>query len=78
MCLVVKDQSDDLREWIEYHMNLGAGKFYIFDDNSTSPANQGIMDLVEAGMACTDTASRLHMGSIHHSSQYYGTYTDAC
>ena len=54
MCLVLRDQNDDLREWIEYHTNLGAGKFYIFDDNSTAPADQDILDLVEAGAASMD------------------------
>ncbi len=49
MCLVVRDQSEDLREWVEYHRALGAGKFYIFDDNSTAPARQEVSDLVEAG-----------------------------
>lgn len=50
MCLVTRDQNDDIREWVEYHMGLGAGKFYVFDDNSKKPAIHNVFDLVDAGV----------------------------
>jgi hypothetical protein len=51
MCLAVKDQTEDLREWLEYHRGIGAAKFYIFDDNSmVSPLTQ-IKDLIDSGIA---------------------------
>lgn len=46
MCLAVKDQHADIREWIMHHERLGAGKFYIFDNNSTTPMLPVIADLV--------------------------------
>ena len=49
VCLGVKDQNEDLREWIEYHRSIGVGKFYIFDDNSTVPAAPGLQDLIREG-----------------------------
>ena len=49
VCLGVKDQNEDLREWIEYHRSIGVGKFYIFDDNSTVPAAPGLQDLMQEG-----------------------------
>lgn len=49
MCLVVKDQGEDLREWVDYHRSIGAEKFYIFDDNSSIPALHVVEDLVHAG-----------------------------
>lgn len=49
VCLGVKDQNEDLREWIEYHRSIGVGKFYIFDDNSTVPAAPGLQDLIQEG-----------------------------
>ncbi len=49
VCLGVKDQNEDLREWIEYHWSIGVGKFYIFDDNSTVPAASGLQDLIQEG-----------------------------
>jgi hypothetical protein len=49
VCLGVKDQNEDLREWIEYHRSIGVGKFYIFDDNSTVPAAVELQDLIQEG-----------------------------
>ena len=51
LCLVVKDERRDyLREWIEYHRRLGCEKFYIFDNNSTTPLMLGISDYVTSGI----------------------------
>ena len=36
LCLIVKDDLD-LEEWVEYHLALGVGRVYLFDDNSTHP-----------------------------------------
>jgi hypothetical protein len=33
----VKDELDDLPEWIEYHRRMGVSKFYVFDHNSSVP-----------------------------------------
>ena len=52
MCLGVKDQNEDLREWIEYHRSIGVGKFYVFDDNSTVPAANALQDLMREGKHC--------------------------
>ena len=52
MCLGVKDQNEDLREWIEYHRSIGVGKFYVFDDNSTVPAADALQDLIQEGKPC--------------------------
>lgn len=49
MCLGVKDQNEDLREWIRYHQSLGVGKFYVFDDSSIVPAAEDIQDLIQEG-----------------------------
>ena len=38
-------QHADIREWLEHHLRLGVGKFYIFD-NSTLPMLPAFADLV--------------------------------
>ena len=63
MCLVVKDQGDDLREWVDYHRSIGAEKFYIFDDNSSVPALLEVQDLIHAGES-TDL-NFLHLSYVH-------------
>ncbi len=52
ICLIVRDQNQDLREWIRYHQHVGVGKFYIFDDNSllsSQPAADYLQDLIQEG-----------------------------
>jgi hypothetical protein len=50
MCLIVKDETEDVVEWIEYHHRMGASKFYIFDHNSTIPLLSSIQDFVTSGL----------------------------
>ena len=50
ICLCVKDQQKDIREWIEHHARFGASKIYIFDDNSSTPMISEFSDLVESGL----------------------------
>ena len=66
ICLGVKDQNEDLREWIEYHRYIGVGKFYVFDDNSTVPAASTLQDLIQEGKHCT-TGQVSHAMQIHPS-----------
>eukprot|EP00879_Flechtneria_rotunda_P020868 GHRR01021971.1.p1 GENE.GHRR01021971.1~~GHRR01021971.1.p1 ORF type:complete len:333 (+),score=130.06 GHRR01021971.1:191-1189(+) len=35
ICAIVKDQHQDLREWLEYYKYIGIKKVYIYDNNST-------------------------------------------
>ncbi|PSC70849.1 hypothetical protein C2E20_5610 [Micractinium conductrix] len=37
MCLVVKDQREDLAEWVEYHLGLGVAHIYVYDTGSEPP-----------------------------------------
>jgi Glycosyltransferase family 92 len=51
-CLVVKDQNEDLREWVDYHYAMGASRFYVYDDGGTgpTPASDVLQDLIEKGV----------------------------
>ena len=49
VCLVVRNQHADIREWLEHHIALGVGRFYVFDNNSTRPMLDTVLDLVQAG-----------------------------
>lgn len=35
LCVIVKDQAADLREWLQYHRWIGISRVYLFDNNST-------------------------------------------
>ena len=49
ICLIVRDQNEDLREWVMYHQAIGVEKFYIFDDNSSVPVAEEFHDLMQQG-----------------------------
>jgi hypothetical protein len=49
VCLVVKDQNEDIREWVKHHVQLGVGKVYVFDDNSSTPAVTMMEDFIDSG-----------------------------
>ena len=40
----------DLREWVEYHRNLGVTRFYIMDLNSSRPSGREIADFISSGL----------------------------
>jgi Glycosyltransferase family 92 len=50
MCAIVKDQPEDLKEWIDYHHAWGAGKFYLYDNGSATPVEEVLREYVAAGL----------------------------
>ncbi|EFN56032.1 hypothetical protein CHLNCDRAFT_145470 [Chlorella variabilis] len=49
MCLTVKDQAEDLPEWVEYHLGLGASHIYVFDTGSRPPVKGVLRPYLRAG-----------------------------
>lgn len=47
LCLSVKDEHKDLREWVDYHREIGVSKFYIFDNNSSVPLLSVLTDYIQ-------------------------------
>lgn len=37
ICVCIRDQHVDVREWLAYHHALGVSKFYIWDTGSNPP-----------------------------------------
>lgn len=35
ICACIKDEEQNLEEWLDYHISIGVGKFYIYDNGST-------------------------------------------
>ena len=56
LCLLVKNDPY-LREWVDYHKNMGCSKFYIFDNLSSPPMSEGIQDHIDAGLVHYQTVS---------------------
>ena len=54
ICAVVRDQNDDLQEWVEHHRSIGVHKFYIYDNGSNPPASDVLLKHITAGVVtCT-------------------------
>lgn len=49
ICSVVKNQAEDIVEWVLYHMMLGVGVIYIFDHNSTTPMVNELLPFIKTG-----------------------------
>ena len=49
ICSIVKNQAEDVLEWVLYHMMLGVGTIYIFDHNSTNPMKTKLLPLIKKG-----------------------------
>ena len=51
ICLVVKHQNEDLREWVDYHVFMGVSKFYVFDDGGETDSAAGVLqDYIDSGL----------------------------
>lgn len=50
LCVTVKDQAADVREWVLHHQRLGVETFYIYDHNSQVPLITELYDLVDQGV----------------------------
>ncbi|PSC67481.1 glycosyl transferase family 2 [Micractinium conductrix] len=50
ICVAIKDQNVDVREWIIYHRAIGVRRFYIFDTGSKPPLLDAVQDFVQEGL----------------------------
>ena len=50
ICTTIRDQHEYVREWVEYHLRMGAGKIYITDHLSQPPILDTIFDFVSSGV----------------------------
>lgn len=50
MCVVTRDDNRDIREWVEYHRRLGAGRIYVNDHNSTVAQSTELAEYIESGL----------------------------
>jgi hypothetical protein len=61
ICAVARDQSEDIREWVEYHRWLGAGKIYLYDNHSKPPMSSSLLDFIKSGFVEYQYFSGLNM-----------------
>lgn len=49
MCLFIKDQHPDVREWIAHHLAVGASTVYVYDHLSQPPLSELLADHIAGG-----------------------------
>ena len=74
VCIVVRDQVQDMRYWLEYHKWLGVGKVYIFDHNSTRPVMPAVYDHIRSGFV----EYQYFRGELGNSSSILGVISLLC
>ena len=50
MCVAAKDQHADIDEWVVHHAKLGAGRIYVYDDNSDPPMRDQLQKHIQSGL----------------------------
>lgn len=49
ICVAAKDDGPSLVEWVDYHLCIGAGRIYLYDDRSSPPMLPYVESYVAAG-----------------------------
>ena len=47
ICVIVKNQHADMKEWLTYHEMMGVSQFYVFDDQSTPLMNDSLQGYID-------------------------------
>ena len=50
ICVAAKDQHADIDEWVIHHEQQGAGKIYVYDDNSDPPMREQLQSHIQSGL----------------------------
>ena len=50
LCLIIKDEANCLKEWIDYHHLLGVDIFYIFDNGSKDNIKEVLSPYIASGL----------------------------
>ena len=59
MATVVQDEARWLPEWLEYHLALGFGHFYLYDDGSADELDATLAPYLEEGVATLHRVAEL-------------------
>lgn len=50
ICVAAKDQHADIDEWVLHHEKQGAGRIYVYDDNSEPPMRDQLQGHIQSGL----------------------------
>ena len=50
ICAIIKNEGPYLKEWIDWHLNLGVEKFYIYDNDSSDNTAEILAPYIKSGL----------------------------
>lgn len=50
VCAIAKDEGQYLKEWLDWHQNMGVEKFYFYDNGSSDRTREILQPYIEAGV----------------------------
>lgn len=50
ICAIAKNEGPYLKEWIDWHKNMGVDKFYFYDNESTDQTSEVLKPYIDAGI----------------------------
>lgn len=80
ICAICKNENLYIREWIEWHKNIGISKIFLYDNNDTDGelVEPVIHDYIESGLVDLDTKYRGSYGLSRQMTVYTNCYLKKC
>lgn len=50
VCTMFKNEAPRIKEWLDYHINLGAEHFYLYDNESTDNIHEVLFPYIDSGI----------------------------
>lgn len=62
ICAVFKDENQYVKEWADYHLNIGFDYIYIYDNMSKIPASDTLKEYIRDGKIGSEISKRTNSG----------------
>jgi hypothetical protein len=75
ICCIVKHEDPYLPEWIDYHLEIGVSRFYIYDNESTIPVTTTLKDYIDRDIVVVEpiVGAKKQMEAHKHCLANYGS-----
>ncbi len=74
LCLIIKDENQYLKEWLDYHILLGVDHFWIYDNESSEPVARSISEYIKNEWVTVNSihGKGMQLHAYDHCIQTYG------
>lgn len=77
LCLIIKDEEEYIKEWLDYHILIGVDRFYIYDNESAIDLQVYLADYIHKGWVLIQSIKgrAMQLAAYDHCLQSYGKNT---